>query len=701
MADIDADDLKTNILTVIATLSDALLVAESVNNLQFVGRQTSGFVGSTTNRTITFALTGGIDTVPRDGDLVLIGFAIGTAARTPTLIIEATSGVDYTMVGSQLAADDTYDTLLAVGYKVMGGTPDTQVRFSCSATGGTGNAADAGTYDIRVYRGVDPTTPFDGVTSTTATGNNSHAADPPSITPSTVGATTVHFGAGAAATGANFTSSDLSEFGTFRQNDTNDSMIGGGHLMNWTSGAVNPAAFGGGGAGTTADSWCARSLVLRPLITTPFADAAAAARTGMLSDGSETDGFNAEKGSITFARTADNIITATLAGFSGYSITAQEEVEWTLPASILNVASPIIAAPTFTIDPSAGGTTYNVSLADTLNASDSANSLAILAASIADALSASDSIGSLAVLNALVSDVLDASDAVMAVAVSSVLLADTVNASDEVVSSFVLDAAIEDSLTVTDSISVSITLNLALADTLVASDALSSVAILVAAMEDTLTFGDDVTSSISNNTYDVDIDDALTVSDATDTTMTYSVSLEDTATVTDLMNANMVMTVGLADNLTASDAMAVSMQISAVLSDYLDATDTLASTKTHYLTIEDALTLSDAISNLSIKNVVIADTLTASDLLSASTIFSASIADTLIVSDNAEAGFLYAVALSDELSFSDVISSAIIEALFILASIGFTARHRSKQRRAIYGGARTAVHKPDTKKAIK
>jgi hypothetical protein len=73
----------------------------------------------------------------------------------------------------------------------MGATPDTSITL----TGGTLSADDAGAVVVQVWRGVDPTTPFD-VTQTTATGTNSVLCDPPAITPVTPGAVIVSGGAG-------------------------------------------------------------------------------------------------------------------------------------------------------------------------------------------------------------------------------------------------------------------------------------------------------------------------------------------------------------------------------------------------------------------------------------------------------------------------------------------------------------------------
>jgi hypothetical protein len=78
----------------------------------------------------------------------------------------------------------------------MGSTPDTTITFSQ-----TGNADNAGTASILVFRNVDTTTPID-VTTTTATAANTVLANPPAITPTTAGAWIIYGASGAHAGGA-------------------------------------------------------------------------------------------------------------------------------------------------------------------------------------------------------------------------------------------------------------------------------------------------------------------------------------------------------------------------------------------------------------------------------------------------------------------------------------------------------------------
>lgn len=224
--------------------------------ISYVGGQVSARAGATTANVVTFSLSGGSDTVPRANDLVIVTLVVGSQGRDPTMTITTPSG--YTNLTRILGAD-TYDASVAVAYKRMGATPDSNVTLPS-----TGNIDDAQACAIQVFRGVDASTPLD-TANTNATGANTSRPNPAAITPVTPGAWVVICGGGAAATGSNYTAPTnfTTNFLTTFAADTNDALVGMGYWNGWTSGAVDPAQYGGG-SNTTADSWGVFTLALRP-----------------------------------------------------------------------------------------------------------------------------------------------------------------------------------------------------------------------------------------------------------------------------------------------------------------------------------------------------------------------------------------------------------------------------------------------------
>ncbi len=218
--------------------------------IQFVGSY-SVDMGSIASGTITFGgnLTGGLASSPAQNDFVLVILGASTTADTDY----GTSSSGWTEAADLFANASSSDANLALFYKRMGATPDTSITVTAS----TATFTQALVY---VLRNVDKTTAID-IAQTTATATGSANPNPPAISPATYGAAVISIGVGAGSGSvAAFTSSDLSNFvaagGGFAR-------IGCGAIYNWSGGAVDPAAFGGG---QTAGgiSWAAVTLSLRP-----------------------------------------------------------------------------------------------------------------------------------------------------------------------------------------------------------------------------------------------------------------------------------------------------------------------------------------------------------------------------------------------------------------------------------------------------
>lgn len=237
----------------LATFLKGATAPAATSGIRYVGGYVQGFVGTTSNVTISLtSLTGGLASAPAAGDLVIVYF--GTCS-----IVDRDLVVGGYIEVADLYVNDGVDTNLAAAYKFMGGTPDT----SFTLTGGTRSSTDAGTVAVQVWRGVNATTPLD-VAATTATGLNTVLCNPPAITPVTSGAVIVAGGAGGHVDGIQtYSSSDLTGFRSVGSDDSNDVTIGLGYKV-WTSGAFDPAQFTRGGADSVSYSWAAVTLALRP-----------------------------------------------------------------------------------------------------------------------------------------------------------------------------------------------------------------------------------------------------------------------------------------------------------------------------------------------------------------------------------------------------------------------------------------------------
>lgn len=226
------------------------------SGIVFVGGYTEGFAGLTTDKTITLtSLTGGIDTQPSAGDIIVCLVGGVKSSTYPNGVANLPTG--YTNISNDVASD-TYIAVARICYKFMTSTPDTSLVIS----GGTGNAANGGTCSVLVFRGVNQANPLD-VTSVVNITNNILKPDPSAITPIHSGAFIVAGGVGGLVIStAYFTSSDLTNFISSRGSDTLTSLNGIGY-KEWTGGAFDPAQFSYPADADTTSS-IAYTIALRP-----------------------------------------------------------------------------------------------------------------------------------------------------------------------------------------------------------------------------------------------------------------------------------------------------------------------------------------------------------------------------------------------------------------------------------------------------
>jgi YD repeat-containing protein len=231
-------------------------------HISFVG-SAAGLVGGA-DLTVPFSsLKDSNNATPtlQPGDLVVVSLCRRATSSTSPVIGSPTG---YSPVYSNVYANgSTDDTNLISYYKFMGATPDTSVTIT------TTGVSNTQAYVVEVYRGVDQTTPFDGVAPASATALGIASPDAPAITPSSPGAWVVAVGGAVGATGGTTTTaltnpSNMSTATNQFATGTNDrAEVGMTLKTDWASGAFDPGGFGGGSTGSQG-SVAAASFVLKP-----------------------------------------------------------------------------------------------------------------------------------------------------------------------------------------------------------------------------------------------------------------------------------------------------------------------------------------------------------------------------------------------------------------------------------------------------
>lgn len=232
----------------------------SYSTLTYVGGAVVGHLGTTNNRSLSLtALTGGTDSAPQAGDLVIVVLAIGAGSTLSYRI----SG--YTQIGNYFAAD-TYGTVLQIGYKIMEATPDTSITI----TGGGGSNANGLSIAAQVWRNFDSSNIFNfaEIPAVVETIANTGIPNPNPITTLLPGSIIIM----AAASGHNsggygYSTSYLSNLLTTGVSDSYSISLGTGHLLMSSPGSYDGDSWTWNRSDSTSFSNVSVSLVLQPSLT--------------------------------------------------------------------------------------------------------------------------------------------------------------------------------------------------------------------------------------------------------------------------------------------------------------------------------------------------------------------------------------------------------------------------------------------------
>lgn len=201
--------------------------------IEFVGTATVSGSGASLSLPLS-SLTGGIASAPSEGDIVFVLCGGSSSKGTVAIQMVATG---YTEWQAPTGRNDTYDTSISAYYKVQGGTPDTSVTVT----------NDSATFTISaramVFRGVDTASLGKGALQGAA---NTGLPNLPSSTPTVDGSVLLDFAVAAHTSNtAAHTSSDYDLFFSVGYNGGTYDHTSSAGVKAWTSGAFDPAVYGG------------------------------------------------------------------------------------------------------------------------------------------------------------------------------------------------------------------------------------------------------------------------------------------------------------------------------------------------------------------------------------------------------------------------------------------------------------------------
>jgi len=614
--------------------------------ISYVGGVASGRAGSvsTASQSLT-GLAGGSDSQPAEGDLVVVFVSVGTAAAyQPTAL--AISGYSSEAMVSNTAV--TNQSFSQISYKVQTATPDTSITIPSS-----GNIRNAQRWEVHVYRGVNPSIPFDPAI-VTANGSATGRPNPAAVVPALAGAWIQACYASCAATGTAFTAP--TDFATNWLGDTvvdtYDVMSGAGYYTGWSSGSYDPAAITAGGTTGATDSWTAHTLALRPSTS----HTASISETGSSSDSTAADLFKlgetaesvsaveslgaimAYDGSFTEQGSAEDVTDATVTtssqdGTITESTAASDTVEGLVQ---LEGATTETGSAVDTVASAAvmeGAATETGSAIDTVDANISAGAVS---GDIVDSLTASST------ESAVISFTMENNEATTALDVVSIFVSlggttnENVTVAETVDGTLALDATTNEVGSAIDTVDAAALMGASVAENGAAADVNDSSVALAGAAAEVLTALDTPQSSAVLEGAESETANAVDAPDAT-------VSTAGESSTTEQLAATSTESSTAAFGLSVSEQGAASSTESGVVATEGSVAEQVSSIDTFDIS---ALLLGATSEAVSADDVVTAD---------GASVLDGSVSETISTNDTVDSAVAFLAATTDSLSAQDIV----------------------------------------------
>ncbi len=229
--------------------------------LTYVGGTSGAGTGATYNVSLSGTLTGGSDSSPSAGDIVVVFSGFGNTASSAPTCSGNTSGAYQNATAAQ-HINDTWDTEFRSFWQKMGSTPDTTLTI-----GRVNNAAYGGATVVQVWRGANQTTPLVGA-ATPASAGNAGIVNPPAYNPAVTDSIIIAGGGGTlSTTGTAYgTLSGMSNTIALKSDGTTSDFYTVMASYAYAGVSYDPAAATGGSGSGTSSSWAGVTLALRPAI---------------------------------------------------------------------------------------------------------------------------------------------------------------------------------------------------------------------------------------------------------------------------------------------------------------------------------------------------------------------------------------------------------------------------------------------------
>lgn len=224
---------------------------------------------------------------------------------------------------------------------------------------------------------------------------------------------------------------------------------------------------------------------------------------------------------------------------------------------------------------SSGGTTFNVSVAESLTLTESAGGALIISASVAETMNMSATAGPTTDIPQTISESLVITDATTGAVIMPGSVAESLVLSEASSVNITMPASVAESLLLSDNVSTTAILNVSIADSFVLIDAAySGGAILDLIINETINLSD--VASLVNN-INVSISESLVTTDGVILARSINTSVSESLVLTDGASTTVNLSITIDENLSLIDQIALIGTYNFTISEQLSLTDTASS----------------------------------------------------------------------------------------------------------------------------
>jgi hypothetical protein len=301
-----------------------------------------------------------------------------------------------------------------------------------------------------------------------------------------------------------------------------------------------------------------------------------------------------------------------------------------------------------------GGTTYNVTVSDTVRGSETVVSVLVTAGAISESAQGSDSISSSFLFLGSVSESAQGSDQFASVLSLNPVISESAQTSDSLSSLAVFNSSLSDTARTSDSISSLAVVNSSLSETAQSADTVSSLRVLPSSISESVIVADTVSS------IQVIVGSILETLQASDTFTAARFTfpqISESTRASDSISSRAVFRSSLLETIQASDTFTAARFTFPQISESARASDSISSLAVLNSSLSDTTRASDSISSLAIFNSSLLDTAQGADAVSSLRVLPGNISESVRGSDSVVSVFAFATLVSESVRGSDTVST--------------------------------------------